>query len=369
MDDFNSLVQIINNSMPVVRSSISALVGGFISAMFLRGNTSRAEFEKIKAGKINEALEDLLSNRELTLTEMLKCKNMLEIAQKADTIYSKAEKNNDQNEKKEFEFDWFLRFFEAAGSISNKDMQMLYAQILKGEIENPGRTSFRTLELLRNMTADEADLFTYCARVHVCSPFREVFLLNSDEAWSSFDFENEQENMRHEVENMQVSEESDLFTILSLAYKINHDEISILEQCGVLSSILVNSTFEIDNQDVFISNKVGVISLKLKNINDKPQTFILKGFRFTRSAVELFEILDKPPKLEYILDLARLIEYKYPAIEVRAYKVLEIYDDGSIAFDDEMDMLHSDDYNYLTQLPNISKLDKEFRLGHSCRWD
>ena len=65
MDEFNALVELVKGATPVIQSGISALVGGFITAMFLRGNTRREEFEKIKLGKIKEAIDDLVDSREL----------------------------------------------------------------------------------------------------------------------------------------------------------------------------------------------------------------------------------------------------------------------------------------------------------------
>lgn len=92
MDEFNSLVEIVDKALPMVQSGIPAITGGFITAMFLRGNTRRQEFEKIKLGKMNEAINDLVDSRELTLTELMKCRNLLKIAKMADEEYAKETK-------------------------------------------------------------------------------------------------------------------------------------------------------------------------------------------------------------------------------------------------------------------------------------
>ena len=55
--------------------------------------------------------------------------------------------------------DWTARFFEGAQDISSEDMQRIWAKILAGEVERPGRTSLRTLDNLRNMTKSEAQMF------------------------------------------------------------------------------------------------------------------------------------------------------------------------------------------------------------------
>jgi hypothetical protein len=55
--------------------------------------------------------------------------------------------------------DWTARFFDCVQDVSSQDMQKIWAKILAGEVERPGRTSLRTLDTLRNMTKRDAELF------------------------------------------------------------------------------------------------------------------------------------------------------------------------------------------------------------------
>ncbi|MDE0077711.1 MAG: DUF2806 domain-containing protein [Caldilineaceae bacterium] len=55
--------------------------------------------------------------------------------------------------------DWTARFFDCVQDVSSEHMQRLWAKVLSGEVESPGRTSLRTLETLRNMTKGDAALF------------------------------------------------------------------------------------------------------------------------------------------------------------------------------------------------------------------
>ncbi|MDI3288057.1 DUF2806 domain-containing protein [Polyangium sp. 15x6] len=63
--------------------------------------------------------------------------------------------------------DWTARFFDDVKDVSNEDMQKLWGKLLAGEIVQPGRFSLRTLEVLRNLTSAEAQLFqrylSFCA--------------------------------------------------------------------------------------------------------------------------------------------------------------------------------------------------------------
>lgn len=55
--------------------------------------------------------------------------------------------------------DWTARFFDSVQDVSSEHMQNLWAKVLSGEVETPGRTSLRTLDTLRNMTKRDAELF------------------------------------------------------------------------------------------------------------------------------------------------------------------------------------------------------------------
>lgn len=60
--DINSLAQFIQENQQILSSSLSAVVGSILTTLFMRKNTSIAEFEKIKAGHFEKVIENLLSN-------------------------------------------------------------------------------------------------------------------------------------------------------------------------------------------------------------------------------------------------------------------------------------------------------------------
>lgn len=363
MDEFNSLVEVVKNAMPYVQSGIPALTGGFVTAMFLRGNTRRQEFEKIKAGKINEAINDLVENRELTLTELVKCKNLVKIAKLADQEYAKRNNNNSVDDTP-FDFDWFLRFFESAGNISNEDMQLLWAKILCDEYQNRGSFSFRTLEMLRNLSKNEGLLFKSCSRFRIETPYEEVFLLNSEETFSKNDAD-------ADLNELIVDDNSDWIQILALAYKLSHDKVSMLEEMGILSSILVTSHLTIEKDEpTKLFNSTAIIELKLKNeCSYDNLDFDMLGFRFTDSAIQLFSVIDSRPELKFILDAARLIEHYHKDFDVKVFEVFDQDEEGNFYYDDDHDILHSDKYSSITELPNLEKLDKEIKNSGACNWE
>ena len=55
--------------------------------------------------------------------------------------------------------DWTARYIDSVQDVSSEDLRKIWAKILAGEVESPGRTSLRTLETLRNMTKRDAMMF------------------------------------------------------------------------------------------------------------------------------------------------------------------------------------------------------------------
>jgi len=76
--------------------------------------------------------------------------------------------------------DWMSRFLDIAETISDDDMSDLWARVLAGEVKNPKSYSLRTLEVLRNITKEEAEIIVKASsfvldQVYLCI---EKFALN-----------------------------------------------------------------------------------------------------------------------------------------------------------------------------------------------
>lgn len=87
--------------------------------------------------------------------------------------------------------DWLNRFFNYAEDVSNEDMQTIWGKILAGEIKQPNSYSIRVLELLKNITKSEADVFLEFVKYSFFSGGRDCVLqelVNSDE--NNLKFEN-----------------------------------------------------------------------------------------------------------------------------------------------------------------------------------
>ena len=55
--------------------------------------------------------------------------------------------------------DWTARYIDSVQDVSSEDLRKIWARILAGEVESPGRTSLRTLDTLKNMTKRDAEMF------------------------------------------------------------------------------------------------------------------------------------------------------------------------------------------------------------------
>lgn len=75
--------------------------------------------------------------------------------------------------------DWINRFFNIAEDISNEEMQNLWGRILAGEVKRPNSYSLRTLELLKNLSKEEAEVFTKFAQLKISSGNKNI-IYNQD---------------------------------------------------------------------------------------------------------------------------------------------------------------------------------------------
>lgn len=170
------IISFLSDNFPTVMSTVGAVAGSLFTAIFLRHDTATTEFEKIKAGQFREVADELLKSGKMTYTEYFKANNFLKVAKIADEIYAEMPH---PIEEKVNNFDWFLRFYEAVGNISNEEMQELWAKILAGEINNLSSISLRTIDVLKNMSQRDAQLFEKICS-HSFKINNEYFLPNYD---------------------------------------------------------------------------------------------------------------------------------------------------------------------------------------------
>ena len=278
---------------PFASAAIPSVVGGLMTALFLRGNTSSSEFEKIKAGKFSEALDDLLEARKMSYLELYKCRNFLSIAKKADEMYAETTEEDDaRNDAHEFDFDWFLRFFNGASNISNESMQFLWAKVLAGEVTKPGSCSFRTLEVLSVLSRTEAELFQQVIDLVVVSNYSNVILLDPGH-------------------HLAIDGED--------IYDISDPEFDVLEESGLINSALFWDPLDAPRSKLLLENPTAKLTVTLKD--GKSSNLQLRTFNLTRAARQLLDVLNISPSDEYINLLATTIRNQFgECVSVRVSK-------------------------------------------------
>ena len=172
------IITFLSNNLDTISSAVGPVAGALFTAIFLRHNTKTDEFEKIKTGQFKEVADDLLASGKMTYTEYYKANNFLTVAKKADGYYREHPR---LEEKGTYDFDWFMRFFEAVGNVSDETMQNLWAKILAREIAQPSTFSLKTVDVMRNLSKRDAELFIKVCSHSFISSATNYFLPNEDE--------------------------------------------------------------------------------------------------------------------------------------------------------------------------------------------
>lgn len=171
MEDFN-IVKIdgkpIEKLIEVVSNAIGTL---YEPRQLVRIARAEAEAERIKAieGAKTEALLANNEERYAELTaiekrvvakELKRQKNINNVV----AVAAQSLKDDKDVSSEPVNPDWATRFFDIAQDISDETMQDLWGRILAGEVKRPNSYSLRTLDVLRNITREEAELFEKIAQ-------------------------------------------------------------------------------------------------------------------------------------------------------------------------------------------------------------
>lgn len=136
---------------------IPTITNAILLAYYTPRNNKINEFEHLKAQRMDKMAEELLNKGYMTATEYYKTKNFLSIAEKADKYLLK----NNPSVQESFDFDWYSKFYEYSGNISNPIIQDIWARIFAGQINEPNSCSYLTLEKIRYLSPqDSHDLNT-----------------------------------------------------------------------------------------------------------------------------------------------------------------------------------------------------------------
>ena len=234
------------------------------------------------------------AQKRLQFKEQKRQKNIENITQKAaNNLEKEGEVSNNPVDK-----DWITRFFSYAEDISDEEMQELWARILAGEVERPKSYSLRTLDVLRNLSREEADVFMKFAALNIKSS-EKCFILN---------FKNE--------------------ALLKYKYGLNFNDRLLLEELGIITAndlqLEIKNTGNNPQSSVFKIGNTIVIQHKEAN---KPKQ-LLEVLVFTKIGQQLLNLVKTSPNLDYIQLLASKLNRQNGLIQYR--RILEYLSDGNI---------------------------------------
>lgn len=149
----------------IASPAVQGVVSSLITTLFFRKGENIKVLENLKKKEFKKVLGELIETGRLSYVELYKCRNSLKIAKRADemiTSYQESQPEVEGEEKVDqgaFSFDWLMRFFDAVGNISSEDLQQLWGKVLANEIVKPKACSLRTVDMIRNMSSEEANIF------------------------------------------------------------------------------------------------------------------------------------------------------------------------------------------------------------------
>lgn len=229
---------------------------------------------------INPSLEDRTNDR-IILQQAKKQLNIESI-----TAYAAEELKNEPPVTDEpVDEDWKTRFFNIAEDISSDEMQALWGRILAGEIKQPKSYSLRTLEVLKNLSKEEAEVFTKFANIKIVSVDTSVIYNQDNGAFLESEFGI-------------TFTDSLLLTELGLIASESNLELSLTETNQVAQT-----------NALFIGNK-GIVLNRGINTPKQPINVLV----FTKTGAELSKLIEPIPNENYIKKICS--SFKHPNVKI-----------------------------------------------------
>jgi uncharacterized repeat protein (TIGR03899 family) len=201
--------------------------------------------------------------------------------------------------------DWIARFFKIAEDIGNEEMQVLWGKVLAGEVARPKSYSLRTLDILKNITTREAEVFAKVARAALVGASGAAFIFNPDPNDCAF---------------------------LKGELGIGFDDLLLLREIGLLqpTSLQFNMLAGKTNISLIYGSKVIVIERQAE-----VPLQILPVEKYTTVGAELVPLVSISESIGYIQKLASFIKRDGVVIK---YADITYYDGENILYDNTQEV-------------------------------
>lgn len=302
----NEVIEIINAAMPLAASPVliklidtAHKVFKTLYAPTLILRKGMAEIDVDRYAKENALNQN--ENMTFTLYEVTKLKNFINTVNFAGDELLKS--NEEIEFEEEVDFDWLMRFFDTVGCISNEDLQKLWGKVLAGEVRQPGRCSLRTLDIIRNMSKNEAAIFNkLCEFVLVSGDCHFIY---PDGFLGDYEYNKEM---------------CGLIKRTGLTYS---ESIIPMTECGLLS---IEHELATDfKQDKILSIYNKDLTCIIKADDKKESSISFEPYFLTKSGVELFNIIKGTANFkfdtEYAVSCFKALKYLNPELAVSAFSV------------------------------------------------
>lgn len=234
-----------------------------------------------KLGKnFSDHFESLFERR-----NQLDKENIIEIVKK-----TAAEMKADEKIESPLE-DWTLKFFKYSSYGNDDKVRDIWSKLLKMELVNHGSVSLRTMEILSNITHDEAELFEIFSSYVIGGGYAPKDIIDDSK---EFSFEN----------------------------------ILILKECGLVYSdsiMNITSTVEKDKNSNFNNKNYLLLYKTSKNSGD---SFSFPIYGLTRAGQELYRILGYSCSDHFFVKIAKYFKKHYSNITFTLHKINFIYEGG-----------------------------------------
>lgn len=182
--------------------------------------------------------------------------------------------------------DWSKRFFNIVQDISDEEMQALWGRILAGETKDPKSYSKRTLEVLKNLSREEAKIFTKFAQARLIAGNNHM-IFNNDNG-----------------------------KFINNAFGITFSERLLLTELGLISSEN-NLEFSLSptngnkmTNNIFYGNKV----ILFHREENTPKQ-VLKVLVFTKVGIELSRLIEQDLNKDYLYEICAAFDLPKVKIE------------------------------------------------------
>jgi hypothetical protein len=199
--------------------------------------------------------------------ELIRQRNIETVAEAALEFAAVEEEHgaNPEAPPEDIDPDWFGRFINKAQDVHGEQMQQVWGRVLAKEARKPGRFSLKSLEVLSNMTGDDAELFQkFC---HLCFNPGYVFKIGSADDLTKYG----------------VS----YYDIMKLrANELVHEADSL--------------TIEYDAPEKALSLNFNGVDVLLSH--PEKTMFVFKHWPLTPTGIELKTLTDQNPNFKYMRD-------------------------------------------------------------------